>query len=158
MRLDRDIAAVSPCHHLSGAQSGWLSWFMVPGTFTQKAKASFRHSAPPTNAGTSIFLTSSSAVTFYYLCSVLGGASRAILAWDIRPQMREADAEIVIQRAREAYPKLGLASLAITGRSLWLKTSRNLSACGRAPHLLCSPYHSVGYNCDIVAKLARLKM
>jgi putative transposase len=34
--------------------------------------------------------------SFYYLCSVLDGASRAILAWDIRSQMREADAEIVL--------------------------------------------------------------
>jgi hypothetical protein len=38
------------------------------------------------------------------LCSVLDGASRALVAWDIRPQMREADDEIIIQRAREAYP------------------------------------------------------
>jgi hypothetical protein len=36
---------------------------------------------------------------------VLDGCSRAILAWDIRPQMQEADAEIVLQRAREAHPQ-----------------------------------------------------
>lgn len=42
--------------------------------------------------------------TFYYLCSVLDGGSRYIVSWDIRESMREEDAEIVLQRAREAYP------------------------------------------------------
>ena len=42
--------------------------------------------------------------TFYYLWSALDGASRAILACDIRSRMREANAELVIRRAREAYP------------------------------------------------------
>src|SRR5690606_25443565 len=42
---------------------------------------------------------------FYFLCAVLDGCSRMILAWDIRPTMREIDAEIVLQKAREAYPE-----------------------------------------------------
>ena len=39
--------------------------------------------------------------TFYYLCSVLDGASRQIVHWEIREQMKEADVEIILQRARE---------------------------------------------------------
>jgi hypothetical protein len=42
----------------------------------------------------------------------LDGDASAILAWDIRPQMREADAEIVIQRAQKAISWCGPASLA----------------------------------------------
>lgn len=42
--------------------------------------------------------------TFYYLCSVLDGASRAIVHHEIREAMREADVELVLQRAREKYP------------------------------------------------------
>lgn len=38
------------------------------------------------------------------MCSVLDGYSRAILHWEIREQMREADVETVIQRAREKQP------------------------------------------------------
>ena len=45
------------------------------------------------------------AVTFYYLCSVLDGCSRFVVAWDIRLSMQEADAEIVLQRAREKFPQ-----------------------------------------------------
>ena len=36
--------------------------------------------------------------TFYYLCTVLDGFSRFIVAWDVRRAMQEADAEIVLQR------------------------------------------------------------
>jgi len=39
--------------------------------------------------------------TFYYLCSVLDGCSRYIVHWDIRESMREADVEIILQRAKE---------------------------------------------------------
>jgi hypothetical protein len=38
------------------------------------------------------------ASTFYYLCTVLDGFSRFIVAWDVRRAMQEADAEIVLQR------------------------------------------------------------
>src|SRR5437016_5601939 len=43
--------------------------------------------------------------TFYYLCSILDGCSRFIVDWEIREAMKEADAEIVLQRAREKYPQ-----------------------------------------------------
>src|SRR5262249_14757239 len=42
--------------------------------------------------------------TFYYLCSVLDGASRAIAHWEIREQMKEVDVELILQRAREKFP------------------------------------------------------
>lgn len=41
--------------------------------------------------------------TFFYLCCILDGYSRYILAWDIRPQMTENDVAIMIQRAQERY-------------------------------------------------------
>src|SRR5262245_40074393 len=42
--------------------------------------------------------------TFYYLCSILDGFSRAIEHWEIREAMRAADVETVLQRAREQHP------------------------------------------------------
>jgi putative transposase len=42
--------------------------------------------------------------TFYYLCSVLDGYSRYIVHWEIRESMKEADIEIILQRAREKFP------------------------------------------------------
>ena len=40
--------------------------------------------------------------TFYCLCSVLDGYSRAIVHWDLREAMREVDVEIIIE-ATEPY-------------------------------------------------------
>jgi transposase InsO family protein len=42
--------------------------------------------------------------TFYYLCSLLDGCSRFIVHWEIRESMKEADVELVIERARERFP------------------------------------------------------
>jgi len=42
--------------------------------------------------------------TFYYLCRLLDGYSRFIVHWDLRESMREADIEIILERAKEKYP------------------------------------------------------
>lgn len=42
--------------------------------------------------------------TFYYLCSVLDGCSRAVLHRDLRPSMTEQEVEIILRKAREIYP------------------------------------------------------
>jgi putative transposase len=79
--------------------------------------------------------------TFYYLCSVLDGASRAILAWDIRPQMREADAEIVIQGAREAYPVARPRLISDNGPQFVAKDFKEFIRLWQSSHILCSPYY-----------------
>lgn len=43
--------------------------------------------------------------TFYYLCSVLDGYSRFLVHGDLRESMREADVEIILERAKEKYPE-----------------------------------------------------
>lgn len=42
--------------------------------------------------------------TFYYLCSVLDGASRYIAHWEIRESMKEQEVELILQRAHEKFP------------------------------------------------------
>lgn len=42
--------------------------------------------------------------TFYYLCLVLDGYSRFIVHWELRESMKEAEVEVVLQRAREKFP------------------------------------------------------
>jgi putative transposase len=41
---------------------------------------------------------------YYYLCSILDGYSRAVVAWDFADRMTEADIELILQRALEAHP------------------------------------------------------
>ena len=43
--------------------------------------------------------------TFYYLCSILDGYSRKIIAWEIAQTMTEAQVEIIIERGKEQYPQ-----------------------------------------------------
>jgi len=42
--------------------------------------------------------------TFYFLCSVLDGYSRAIVHWEIRETMKEPEVETIVQRALEKHP------------------------------------------------------
>jgi len=42
--------------------------------------------------------------TFYYLISILDGASRSIVHWELRESMTERDVETVVQRAMEKHP------------------------------------------------------
>ncbi len=98
MMLDRDIAAVSPATTSRVLKGAGLigARFLAPARKGQ----GFVQPLQPHEHWHVDFSYLNLGGTFYYLCSVLDGASRTILAWDIRPQMREADAEIVIQRAR----------------------------------------------------------
>jgi transposase InsO family protein len=43
--------------------------------------------------------------TFYYLCSILDGFSRAIVHDEIRESMIEPDVEMILQKGREIYPE-----------------------------------------------------
>ena len=42
--------------------------------------------------------------TFYYLCTILDGYSRAVVHHEIREQMKEMDVELVLERAKEKNP------------------------------------------------------
>ena len=65
--------------------------------------------------------------TFFYLCSLLDG-SRAIVHWELRETMTEADVEIILQRAWKniRMPKLG--SSPTTARSSLPAISKSASA------------------------------
>jgi transposase InsO family protein len=52
---------------------------------------------------------------FYYLCSILDGYSRFLVHWDLRESMTEADIEIILERAKEWYPRLNRESSPTTG-------------------------------------------
>ena len=79
--------------------------------------------------------------TFYYLCSVLDGCSRAILAWDIRPQMQEADAEIVLQRAREAHPQARPRIITDNGPQFVARDFKDFIRLWQTTHVFCSPHY-----------------
>lgn len=79
--------------------------------------------------------------TFYYLCAVLDGCSRYIVHWDIRESMREADVEIILQRAREMYPEAKPRIISDNGPQFIAKDFKEfIKICGMT-HVRTSPYY-----------------
>jgi putative transposase len=79
--------------------------------------------------------------TFYYLCSILDGCSRSIVHWEIREQMKESDVEIVLQRARERYPKAKPRIISDNGPQFIAKDFKEfIRICGMT-HVRTSPYY-----------------
>jgi len=65
--------------------------------------------------------------TFYYLCSVLDGCSRAIVHWDLRASMKEQEVECILERAKELYPEARPRIISDNGPSSWPRTSKSSS-------------------------------
>jgi len=102
MMLDENLVAVSPSttyNILSGA--GLLGARL--GHTSRKGEGFVQPTAPHEHWHIDIAYLNL-AGTFYYLCTILDGFSRAVIHWEIRTQMTEQDVEVVLQRAREAFP------------------------------------------------------
>jgi putative transposase len=139
MMLDRDIVACSPA-----------SVYRV----LKNANRLQRHSGKPSKKGTGFEqpLTVHQhwhvdvshinvAGTFYYLCSVLDGHSRAIIHWDIRESMTTAAVEVIIQRAREAHPGVTPRIISDNGPQFIAKDFKEfIRICGMT-HVRTSAYY-----------------
>lgn len=79
--------------------------------------------------------------TFYYLCSVLDGCSRAIVHWEIREAMKESDAELVLQRAREKHPQARPRIISDNGPQFVAKDFKEFIRQWQTTHVLTSPYY-----------------
>jgi putative transposase len=79
--------------------------------------------------------------TFYYLCSLLDGCSRYVVRWEIRESMREADVEIILQRAREKFPGVAPRIISDNGPQFIAKDFKEfIRICGMT-HVRTSPYY-----------------
>ena len=79
--------------------------------------------------------------TFYFLCAVLDGCSRMIVAWDIRTTMRAIDSEIVLQKAREAYPDARPRIISDQGAQFKSREFKAFITQWQASHVMTSPYY-----------------
>jgi transposase InsO family protein len=79
--------------------------------------------------------------TFYYLCSVLDGYSRLITHWEIRASMTEADIEIVLQRAAEAFPDVHPRVISDNGPAFIAKDFKEFIRISGMTHVRTSPYY-----------------
>lgn len=79
--------------------------------------------------------------TFYYLCSILDGCSRYVVHHEIREQMKEADVEIVLQRAREKFPGHQPQVISDNGPQFLSKDFKELIRVHGMDHVRTSPYY-----------------
>ncbi len=102
MMLDADVVAVSPTTtwrvlHKAGVIDRWKQ------RPSGKGKGFVQPLEPHQHWHVDIAYINV-AGTFYYLCTVLDGCSRAVVHWDLRESMTEREVELVVQRARELHP------------------------------------------------------
>jgi putative transposase len=79
--------------------------------------------------------------TFYYLCSVLDGASRFIVHFEIHESMTEAQIQIILQRARELFPDVHPRVISDNGPQFIARDFKEfIRLCGMT-HVRTSPYY-----------------
>ena len=79
--------------------------------------------------------------TFYYLISVLDGASRYLVHWELRESMKEADVEIVLQRAREKFPEAYPRIITDNGPQFIARDFHEFIRLSGMTHVRTSPYY-----------------
>ena len=78
--------------------------------------------------------------TFYYLCSFLDGASRAVVHWEIRESMTEADVECILERAKELYPDARPRIISDNGPQYIAKDFKTFIRISGMTHVRTAPY------------------
>lgn len=139
MMMDADVVAVSPSTTYRVLKSAGL---MDPfkGKPSKKGTGFVQPLAPHEHWHTDFsYLNIGGA--FYFLCAVLDGCSRGIVSWDIRPTMCEADAEIVLQRAREAFPEARPRVITDQGAQFKGREFQQFIKLWSAKHVMTSPYY-----------------
>ena len=138
MMLDEDVVAVSPTtvwlvlHHAGRVRR--------LGTMTSKGLGFQQPLTPHEHWHIDVSYVNIRG-TFYYLCSVLDGCSRYIVHWDLRESMREADIEIVLQKARELYPDARPRVISDNGPQFIAKDFKEFIRISGMTHVKTSPYY-----------------
>jgi len=79
--------------------------------------------------------------TFYYFCGLLDGCSRYLTHWEIRESMKEADIEIIIQRAREKFPEVAPRIISDNGPQFIAREFKEFIRISGMTHVRTSPYY-----------------
>jgi putative transposase len=139
MMLDRDLVAVSPAsvYRVLRAEGLLANRWQKPS----HKGTGFVQPLQPHDHWHIDFSYVNVGGTFYYLCSILDGCSRAILHWEIRESMKEADAELVLQRAREKYPQARPRIISDNGPQFVAKDFKEFLRQWQTTHVRTSPHY-----------------
>ena len=139
MMLDADVVAVSPASvwrvlKQAGLLSRWKSKPSRKGTGFEQPLQPHQH----WHIDISYINLSG---TFYYLCSILDGFSRFLVHWDLRESMREADVEVILQRAKEKYPEAKPRIISDNGPQFVARDFKEFIRISGMTHVRTSPYY-----------------
>jgi transposase InsO family protein len=139
MMLDRDIVAVSPAsvYRVLKAEGLLANRWNKPS----RKGTGFVQPLAPHEHWHIDFSYVNVGGTFYYLCSILDGCSRSIVHWEIREAMKEADAELVLQRAREKFPQARPQIISDNGPQFVAKDFKEFLRLWQTTHVLTSPHY-----------------
>jgi len=139
MMLDRDIVAVSPAsvYRVLKAEGLLANRWQKPS----RKGMGFVQPLAPHDHWHIDFSYVNVGGTFYYLCSILDGCSRSIVHWEIREAMKEADAEIVLQRAREKHAQARPQIISDNGPQFVAKDFKEYLRLWQTTHVLTSPHY-----------------
>jgi hypothetical protein len=139
MMTDADVAYASPSSVYRILKSRNLIDLQEPKS-SRKGKGFIQPKAPHKHwhIDFSYFKIGS---VFYYFIAVLDGYSRSILAWDLRHQMTETDAEIVVQRAKERFPQATPRIISDRGQQFQAHDFKRFVTEIEATHVMTSPYY-----------------
>lgn len=79
--------------------------------------------------------------TFYFLCTVLDGYSRAVVHWEIRETMKEPEVETILQRALEKYPDPKPRIISDNGPQFIARDFKEFIRLAGITHVRTSPYY-----------------
>jgi transposase InsO family protein len=139
MMLDADVVAASPATvyrvlSRAGLLSKWNAALSKKGTgFVQPL-------APHEHWHVDISYLNI-AGTFFYLCTVLDGASRAVVHWDLREQMKEADVELILEAARERFPGVKPRIISDNGPQFIARDFKEYVRLTGMTHVRTAPYY-----------------
>lgn len=139
MMLDADVVAVSPAttYRVLRAAGRLDRWNKKP---SKKGTGFVQPLAPHEHWHIDVSYLNISG-TFYYLCSLLDGASRAIVHWEIREQMTEPDVECIMQRARELWRNARPRIISDNGPQFIAKDFKEFIRIAGMTHVRTSPYY-----------------
>lgn len=139
MMIDQDIVAVSPTTvYRVLSKAGLLDRWK--GKASRKGLGFVQPLRPHEHWHTDVSYLNLGG-TFYYLCSVLDGASRMIVHWEIRESMREADVECVLERAKELFPEARPRIISDNGPQFIARDFKEFIRVSGMSHVRTSPYY-----------------
>jgi putative transposase len=139
MMLDENVVAVSPSsvYRILKAAGLLRAW---NGKASMKGTGFIQPVGPHEHWHTDVSYLNI-AGTFYYLCSVLDGYSRAVVHWEIRESMKEADVTIVLQRAREKHPSARPRVISDNGPQFVARDFKEFIRLSGMDHVRTSPFY-----------------